>query len=80
MVHVSHRKEAGQILRYEAGYSLGASVRAPQTDSHIIEAYYAIDAMPGILVQPEFEYMIRPGETKHIPNAALVGLKVIANL
>ncbi|MGS0646694.1 carbohydrate porin [Komagataeibacter melomenusus] len=78
--HVSHRKEEGQILRYEAGYSLGTSVRAPQTDSHIIEAYYAIDAMPGILVQPEFEYMIRPGETKHIPNAALVGLKVIANL
>ncbi|PYD70845.1 carbohydrate porin [Komagataeibacter swingsii] len=78
--HVSHRKEEGQILRYEAGYSLGTAVRAPQTDSHIIEAYYAIDAMPGILVQPEFEYMIRPGETRHIPNAALVGLKVIANL
>lgn len=62
-----------QILRYDAGYSLGTSVRGPQTNSHIIEAYYAIDATPGILVQPEFEYMIHPGETRHIPDAALVG-------
>ncbi|MCW4591257.1 carbohydrate porin [Gluconacetobacter entanii] len=78
--HVSHRKEEGQVLIQDAGYSLGSAVRAPQTSSHIIEAYYAIDAAPGVLVQPEFEYMIHPGETHHIPNAALVGLKVIANL
>ncbi|MCE2574277.1 carbohydrate porin [Komagataeibacter sp. FNDCR2] len=78
--HVSDRKAAGQILRYDAGYSLGTAVRGPQTNSQIIEAYYAIDATPGILVQPEFEYMIHPGETRHIPDAALVGLKLIANL
>ncbi|QOF94339.1 carbohydrate porin [Novacetimonas hansenii] len=78
--HVSHRKEEGQTMIQNAGYSLGTAVRGPQTSSHIIEAYYAIDAAPGVLVQPEFEYMIHPGETRHIPNAALVGLKVIANL
>jgi porin len=78
--HVSDRKQLGQMYALDAGMSLGAQVRGPQTDSHVIEAYYAIDAMPGVTVQPEFEYMIRPGETSHIPDAALVGLKVIANL
>lgn len=78
--HVSHRKELGQMLARDAGLSLGAQVLAPQTDSHVIEAYYAIDAFPGVLIQPQFQYMIRPGETSHIPDAALVGLKVIANL
>ncbi|WP_415435112.1 carbohydrate porin [Acetobacter orientalis] len=78
--HVSHRKELGQMMARDAGLSLGAQVLAPQTDSHVIEAYYAIDAFPGIVVQPEFQYMIRPGETSHIPDAALVGLKVISNL
>lgn len=78
--HVSHRKELGQMYARDAGLSLGAQVLAPQTDSHVIEAYYAIDAVPGVLVQPEFQYMIRPGETSRRPDAALVGLKVIANL
>lgn len=78
--HVSHRKELGQMYAQDAGLSLGAQVLAPQTDSHVIEAYYAIDAVPGVLVQPEFQYMIRPGETSRRPDAALVGLKVIANL
>ncbi|WP_395495604.1 carbohydrate porin [Acetobacter sp. KSO5] len=78
--HVSHRKELGQMYAQDAGLSLGAQVLAPQTDSHVIEAYYAIDVVPGVLVQPEFQYMIRPGETSRRPDAALVGLKVIANL
>lgn len=78
--HVSHRKELGQMYALAAGYSLGAQVLAPQTDSHVIEAYYAIDAVPGILVQPEFQYMIRPNENGRTPDAALVGLKVIGSL
>nr|WP_242008518.1 carbohydrate porin [Acetobacter ghanensis] len=78
--HVSDRKRLGQTYALDAGLSLGSQVRGPQTDSHVIEAYYAIDAVPGVTVQPEFEYMVRPGETSHIPDAALVGLKVIANL
>ncbi|BCI68571.1 carbohydrate porin [Acetobacter aceti] len=78
--HVSHRKELGQMYEEDAGISLGGEVLAPQTDSHVIEAYYGIDVVPGVMVQPEFQYMIRPGETSRRPDAALVGLKVIANL
>jgi porin len=77
---VSNRKRLGQIYAVDSGISLGQQVLAPQTSSHVIEAYYAIDALPGLVVQPEFEYMIRPGETSRRPDAALIGLKVIAAL
>ena len=78
--HVSDRKREGQTIAQDAGLSLGRQVTGPQTDSHVIEAYYGIDTCPGLLIQPEFQYMIRPGETGHIPDAAVVGLKVVASL
>lgn len=60
--------------------SLGPKVKAAQTSTHIIEAYYAIDAAPGLLVQPEFLYQIKPGETKKTPNSAMLGMKIVGNL
>ncbi|MBB2166968.1 carbohydrate porin [Gluconacetobacter aggeris] len=78
--HVSDRKRQGQVIAQDAGLSLGSQVRGPQTNSQVIEAYYGIDTCPGLVIQPEFQYMIHPGETSHIPNAALVGLKVAASL
>lgn len=77
---VSRRRRESQILAVDNGYSLGATIHGIQNDSELIEAYYGIDATHGVLVQPEFQYMIHPGETHNIPNAALVGLKVIAAL
>jgi len=70
----------GQRLRQLAGMSMGAFVNGPQTHSAILEAYYGIPIHPGLVVQPEFEYMMRPGETSIIPNATLIGLKVLGNL
>ncbi|MBB2188559.1 carbohydrate porin [Gluconacetobacter azotocaptans] len=78
--HVSDRLYDGQAIREQAGLPLGAMVLAPQTNSSVIEAYYGFAPMQGITLQPEFQYMIRPGETARIPDAALVGLKVIATL
>nr|WP_231888242.1 carbohydrate porin [Acetobacter malorum] len=78
--HVSHRRRLSQQLAQDAGLPLGSSIHGVQNSSHIIEAYYGIDAFPGILIQPEFQYMIHPGETHRIPNAAMAGLKLIANL
>jgi carbohydrate-selective porin OprB len=77
---VSRRRRDSEILAVDGGYSLGSTIRGIQNDSELIEAYYGIDATHGVLVQPEFQYLIHPGETHHIPNAALIGLKVIANL
>ncbi|WP_212373529.1 carbohydrate porin [Acetobacter persici] len=78
--HVSQRRRLSQELAQEAGLPLGSSIHGIQNNSHIIEAYYGIDAFPGILIQPEFQYMIHPGETHRIPNAVMAGLKLIANL
>jgi carbohydrate-selective porin OprB len=66
------------MIAQDMGLPLG--VRGVQNDSHVIEAYYGINALPGLLIQPEFQYMIHPGETHNIPNSAAMGLKVIANL
>lgn len=77
---LSPRTTYGQRLRQMAGMSMGAYVNAPQTHSAILEAYYGIPIMPGLVVTPEFEYMMRPGETSVIPNAVLAGLKVISAL
>lgn len=78
--HVSRRRRESQILAQDAGLSLGSTLHGVQNNSHIIEAYYAIDAFPGVLIQPTFQYMIHPGETHHIPDASIMGLKLIANL
>lgn len=78
--HVSRRRRDSQIIAQDAGLGLGPTLHGVQDNSHIIESYYAIDAFPGVLVQPTFQYMIHPGETHHIRNAAIVGLKLIANL
>lgn len=77
---MSSRLTYGQSLRQAAGLPMGAYVNGPQTHSAVLEAYYGIPVTPGLVVTPEFEYMMRPGETSVIPNAMLVGLKVIANL
>lgn len=77
--HVSDRLRLNQMYMVASGQSLGVSVLAPQTSSHVIEAYYGIDVMPGLQLQPEFDYMIRPGETSKTPDATLLGMKIIAN-
>ncbi|MCW4581424.1 carbohydrate porin [Gluconacetobacter entanii] len=77
---ISPRTELGERLRMDAGMPLGAHVNGPQTHAAVLEAYYGVPVYPGILIQPEFEYMMRPDETSHIPNAELVGLKVIGTL
>jgi len=77
---MSPRLTYGQSLRQSAGLALGPYITGPQTHSAILEAYYGIPVTPGLVMTPEFEYVMRPGETSVIPNAMLVGLKVIANL
>lgn len=80
LYHVSDRLRLNQAYLAASGQSLGASVLAPQTSSQVIEAYYGVDVMPGLQIQPEFDYMIRPGETNKVHDATLIGMKIIANL
>jgi hypothetical protein len=41
----------------------------------VLEANYGIEITPGLLIQLEFEYFIRPGGTRSVPNAFLIGAK-----
>jgi porin len=41
----------------------------------VVEANYSIPIYPGIQIQPEFEYFIRPGGVSSVRNAAVLGLK-----
>ncbi len=77
---MSPRLAYGQRLRQAAGLPLGPYITGPQTHSAVLEAYYSMPVLPGLILYPEFEYMMRPGETSVIPNATLVGIKLIANL
>lgn len=77
---IGSRLNLGQRLKGIAGLPYGANVNGPQSHTAILEAYYGIPVAPGLLIQPSFEYQMRPGETSVIPNATLVGLKVIGNL
>lgn len=77
---ISPRTTEGQRLRMDAGLLPGGHANGAQTHAAVLEAYYGVPVYPGILVQPEFQYMMRPGETSHIPNAEVVGLKVIGTL
>lgn len=67
-------------MRQNAGMSLGAFVNGPQTHAATLEAYYDILVMPGLVVQPVFEYMMRPRETSKIPNVILTGVKLLGAL
>jgi porin len=46
-----------------------------QTHGMVVEANYSIPIHPGIQIQPEFEYFIRPGGVSSVRNAAVLGLK-----
>jgi porin len=41
----------------------------------VLEANYAIPVYRGVVVQPEFEYFIRPGAVSTVRNAVVLGLK-----
>lgn len=44
-----------------------------------VEIYYRDKIMPGLSVQPDFQYVINPGSDKVTKNATLVGMRVDIN-
>jgi porin len=46
-----------------------------QTHAMVLEANYNIPIYPGIQLQPEFEYFMRPGGVSSVSNAVVLGLK-----
>ena len=46
-----------------------------QNNASVLEANYNFPVYPGIQLQPEIEYFIRPGAASSVPNAFVLGLK-----
>ena len=46
-----------------------------QTHAMVLEANYSIPVHPGIQIQPEFEWFVRPGGVSTVPDAVVLGLK-----
>ena len=76
---VSPKLTATQNIQAMLGEPLAGGALRVQTSAMVLEANYGITVVPGLLVQPELEYFIRPGGADAVPNAFLVGLKVVAN-
>jgi porin len=76
---VSKRLTDTQVLQQTLGDPLAGGALGVQRYAMVLEANYGIAVMPGLLIQPELEYFMRPGGTNAVPNAFLVGLKVLAD-
>jgi porin len=76
---VSNRLTDTQRLQRMLGAPLAGGALGVQTYAMVLEANYGIAVAPGLLIQPELEYFMRPGGTNAVRNAFLVGLKVLAD-
>ena len=44
-----------------------------------LELTYGCAVRPGLLLQPDLQYIINPGGNKAIPNALAIGVNVVVN-
>ena len=72
---VSNRLTATEELQRDRGLPFSGGAFDVQSDAFVLEANYALPIYRGVEVQPEFEYFIRPGAQKAVPNALVLGLK-----
>ena len=47
----------------------------PQNTEQVIELNYGVNVFRGVTVLPDFQYLIRPGATTRIPDAAVLGFR-----
>jgi porin len=76
---VSNRLTDTQLLQQALGDPLAGGALGVQRYAMVVEANYGIAVLPGLLIQPELEYFMRPGGTNAVPNAFLLGVKVLAD-
>ena len=75
---VSKKLTDTERLQQALGNPLAGGALGVQTYAMVLEANYGIAVAPGLVVQPELEYFIRPGGTNAVRNAFLLGFRVQA--
>jgi porin len=72
---VSQHLTATEQLQQAFGEPFSAGVYGVQSDAIVLEANYDFAIRPGIDLQPDIQYFIRPGGQSAVPNAFVLGLK-----
>jgi porin len=70
---------SSDLRRAEEIQSLSTSAANVQDWEMTLEFTYGCTVRPGLLVQPDLQYLINPGGNKAIPNALAVGVNVVLN-
>ena len=52
---------------------------AVQNDEMTLELTYGYAVMPGLLLQPDLQFVINPGGNRAVPNALAIGMNVVVN-
>jgi porin len=70
---------SGDLRRAEEIQALAAPAVGVQNWEMTLEFTYGCTVRPGLLVQPDVQYLVNPGGNKALPNALAVGVNVVFN-
>ncbi|WP_131195100.1 carbohydrate porin [Lichenihabitans psoromatis] len=72
---VSNKITRTEQLEQSLDLPLYGNARGVQRNGAVFEANYGIHVAPGVLIQPELEYFLKPGATAAVSNSFLIGAK-----
>jgi porin len=76
---VAYGSYSGDLRRAEEVQALTDPTVRVQTREMTLEWTYGCTVRPGLLVQPDVQYLINPGGSKAVPNALALGVNVVFN-
>jgi porin len=76
---IAYGSYSGDLRRAEAVESLTDPSVGIQTFEMTLEWTYGCNVRPGLLVQPDIQYIINPDGNRAIPNALVIGTNIVIN-
>jgi porin len=76
---VAYGSYSGDLRQAEEVQTLTNPAVSVQNWEMTLEFTYGCTVRPGLLVQPDLQYLINPGGNKAVPNALAVGFNVVLN-
>ena len=76
---VAYGSYSGDLRRAEEVQARTNSAIGVQNWEMTLEWTYGWTVRPGLLVQPDLQYLVNPGGNKAIPNALAIGVNVVFN-
>ena len=70
---------SGDLRHAEQVRAVTSPSVAVQDYEMTLESMYGYAVMPGLLLQPDLQYIINPGGNRAIPNALAIGVNVAVN-